>query len=144
MARCHRGMIQRRLHQLNEGELQVLAAAAVQGQEFDSKILADVLHLEPAEVEERLQRLDRVHLFIRLLSERELPDQSLSLSYSFAHVLYQHALHETITPRQRMALSRDTAEAILARYRDSTALVASQLALLFEVARDSTARRTFS
>jgi DNA-binding winged helix-turn-helix (wHTH) protein/tetratricopeptide (TPR) repeat protein len=132
-----RGMIQRRLDQLDENELQVLAAAAVQGQEFDSQILADVLHLEPAVVEERLQRLDRVHFFVRLLRENELPDQSFSLAYTFSHVLYQQGINETMAPSQKVALSRETAEAILARYRDSSALVASRLALLFEAARDS-------
>jgi DNA-binding winged helix-turn-helix (wHTH) protein len=131
-----RGMIQRRLDQLNEGELQLLAAAAVQGQEFDSRILADVLHLPPAVVEERLRRLDRVHFLVRFLRERELPDQSLSLSYTFAHALYQQAIQETATPSRRAELSQAAAEALLRRYGDSRGPVASNLALLFECARE--------
>jgi DNA-binding winged helix-turn-helix (wHTH) protein/tetratricopeptide (TPR) repeat protein len=131
-----RSMIQRRMEQLDESEMELLAAAAVQGHEFDARIVADVLHLAPTVVEERLRRLDRVHFFVRFIRERELQDGSLSLSYAFAHALYHHGIDETLTPSRRVALSRDAAEAILRRYRDSAALVASQVAFLFETARD--------
>ena len=131
-----RSMIQRRVDQLGENELALLAAAAVQGQEFDSRIVADVLDLEPAVVEERLRRLDRVHFFVRFIRERELPDQSLSLSYAFAHALYQHGIHETLTPSRRADLSKATADALLRRYGDSSSVVASNLALLLECARE--------
>ena len=131
-----RSMIQRRMDQLDESELELLAASAVQGHEFDAQIVADVLHLDPTVVEERLRRLDRVHFFVRFIREREFQDGSLSLSYAFAHALYHHAIHETLTPSRRAGLSRDVAEAILRRYRDSAALLASRVAFLFETARD--------
>ena len=129
-----RSMIQRRMDQLDESELELLAASAVQGHEFDSQIVADVLHLDPTVVEERLRRLERVHFFVRFIREREFQDGSLSLSYAFAHALYHQGIHETLTPSQRAALSRDVAEAILRRYRDSAALLASRVAFLFETA----------
>ena len=131
-----RSMIQRRIDQLDERELELLAASAVQGYEFDSVIMADVLQLDPTVVEERLRRLERVHFFLRFIREREFPDGSLSLSYVFAHALYHHGIHETLTPSRRADLSKATADALLRRYGDSSSAVASNLALLLESARE--------
>src|SRR5262249_19302844 len=56
-----RGMIQRKLERLGEEDRRLLTAASVQGNEFDSAVVAGTLAMDPAEVEERLQVLDRVH-----------------------------------------------------------------------------------
>jgi tetratricopeptide (TPR) repeat protein len=131
-----RSLIERRVSRLNEDELKLLAAAAVQGHEFDSRIVADVLVLDPALVEEHLSRLDRMHSFVRRLQEKELPDSSISVSYSFMHVFYQHAIEETLSPSRKSALSKAAAQALLMRHGKSAASVASRLAMLFEMARD--------
>ena len=131
-----RSMIERRIGHLGEDEVALLATAAVQGHEFDSRIVADVLKLDAATVEERLRRLDRVHAFVRRLHDKELPDGSISVSYSFAHVLYQHAIEETLTPSRKANLSKSTAEALLVRHKGHSAPLASRLAVLFEAARD--------
>lgn len=131
-----RSMIERRASRLDKNEAALLAAAAVQGQEFDSRIVADVLDLDPAVVEERLLGLDRVHAFVRRLHEKEFPDSSISVTYTFAHVLYQHAIEETLTPSRRAALSKAAADALLSRHRAHAAPVASRLAMLFEAGRD--------
>src|SRR5262249_22926210 len=47
-----RATIEKRIGQLDPGELALLAAASVQGQEFESRIVADVLSLDPAVAEE--------------------------------------------------------------------------------------------
>src|SRR5207237_1535622 len=103
-----RATIQRRIGQLDADELALLSAAAAQGQEFDSRIVADVLAADAAVVEERLVRLERVHGFVRRLHDKELPDSSISVSYSFAHVLYQHAIDENLAPSRKAALSLAT------------------------------------
>jgi tetratricopeptide (TPR) repeat protein len=131
-----RSMIERRLAQLDEPETALLAVAAVQGQEFDSRITADVLGLDAAEVEERLGRLERVNSFVRLLHDQDLPDGSLSLTYAFAHVLYQHAILDGLAPSRKAALSKEVANAIIRHHGDAAASVASQIALLLETARD--------
>jgi DNA-binding winged helix-turn-helix (wHTH) protein/tetratricopeptide (TPR) repeat protein len=131
-----RATIQRRIDQLDTDELALLSAASVQGQEFDSRIVADVLGVDAAVVEERLARLERVHGFVRRLHDKELPDCSISVSYSFAHVLYQHAIDESLAPSRRMALSLAAGEAVLARYRASPSNAASRLGMLFEAAHD--------
>ena len=66
---------------------------------------------DPADVEERLQRLDRVHGLVRLLREDEFADRTLTLRYSFVHVLYQQALVTGLPPTRRRAISRALAEA---------------------------------
>ena len=131
-----RSTIQRRIGHLNQVEMALLAAASIQGQEFDSRIVADVLADDAAVVEDRLQRLDRVHAFVRRLHEKQLPDGSLSVAYGFAHALYREAIDEGLTVSGRATLSRASAEALLKRYSNSLPPVASRLAILFELGRD--------
>jgi serine/threonine protein kinase len=131
-----RGLIQRKIDQLGEEDLSLMMAASVQGYEFDSAVMARALRQDPAEVEERLRELDRVHAFIRLVKEREMPDRTLTLRYRFVHVLYQNALYASLMPTRRMALSASVAEALLDFYGDQHSVIASRLAMLFEAARD--------
>ena len=69
-----------------------LAAAAVQGHEFDSAVVAGGLSLDAAEVEERLQELERIHNLVRLLHEN-VSHRTLTQRYAFVHVLYQQDLY---------------------------------------------------
>ena len=79
------GMIERKIGLLAEEDRRLLAAAAVQGQEFDSSVLAEILEVEPDQVEERLSSLDRIHVFVRSVGEREFPNGTLSIRYRFVH-----------------------------------------------------------
>jgi tetratricopeptide (TPR) repeat protein len=92
--------------------------------------------LEAADVEERLEGLERVHAFVRRLQEREFPEGTLTLRYRFVHVLYQNALYALLTPARKGSLSIAVAEALLGYYGEQSAIVASELALLFEAGRD--------
>jgi len=131
-----RGMIARNLERLDESARQLLSVAAVQGFEFDSAIIAGVLERDPADVEDALQSLDRVHGLVRLLREQELPNQLFSLRYGFVHVLYQSALYSSIAPTRKAAWSRELAGQMEAGYADRTRTVAAELALLYQMARD--------
>jgi tetratricopeptide (TPR) repeat protein len=75
---------------------------------------------------------------VRLGQEREFPDRNrtLTLRYQFVHVLYQNTLYASMTPARKAALSRAVATALEGFYGDRTADVASELAVLFEVARE--------
>jgi predicted ATPase len=131
-----RSLIQKKLGQLGEEDRRLLAAGSVQGHEFDSAVAARVLGLDAAEVEERLEALDRVHGLVRLRREQEFPDGSLTLRYQFRHVLYQDALHASLRPTRKAAWSAAAAQALLDCYAKQDAPVAGELALLFEAARD--------
>src|SRR5215831_11755602 len=132
-----RGMIQRKTEQISSDDRSLLAEASVQGNEFDTAIVAAVARLDVAEVEERLESLDRVHGFVRRFADRTLPNGALSSRYRFVHVLYQNALVTLLTPSRRARLSAQTADALLAAYGDASGDIAVGLAQLFEAARDT-------
>jgi DNA-binding winged helix-turn-helix (wHTH) protein/tetratricopeptide (TPR) repeat protein len=129
-----RGVIQRKIRRLGH-DTALLLAASVQGYEFDSAVVAEVLGIDSGDVEERLDELQRVHEFVRCVSENDLPDGTPSLRYRFVHVLYQNTLYASLRPTRRGALSRAVAEVLLAHYGDRAAEISSEVAVLFEVAR---------
>ena len=129
-------MIQRKIDQLGEDDRRLLVAASVQGYEFDSAVVARVLERDAAEVEDRLDELDRVHAFVRTVREQEFPDRTLTLRYRFVHVLYQNALYASLGPTRRASLSAAVAQALLGYYGEKSEDVAAELALLLEAARD--------
>ncbi len=131
-----RGMIERKIAQLSEDDQKLLTCASVQGFEFDSAVVAQVLNLEADEVEERLEKLERVFAFVKLTSEAEFPNGTLTLKYRFVHVLYQNALYAGLRATRKATLSRDVALALEACYGARSASVANELALLWEAARD--------
>jgi predicted ATPase len=129
-------MIQKKISQLDDTDRRLLAAGGVQGYEFDAAVVSKALALDPADVEERLDVLGRVHLFVRLVSENELPDRTLTPRYRFVHVLYQNALYASLQPTRKASLSAAVAEALLGYYGRQRSAIASELAMLFEAARD--------
>jgi hypothetical protein len=61
-----RGMIQKKIDQLSDEDRRLLVAASVQGYEFDSAVVSKVLTIDAADVEDRLELLDRIHSFVRI------------------------------------------------------------------------------
>jgi predicted ATPase len=114
----------------------LLVAASVQGFEFDSAVIAKALAMDATEIEERLGVLERVHFLVRASGEAELPDRTLTLRYRFVHNLYQNALYALLGPARRAALSLAVAQALSDYHWKQSTQVASQLALLFDTARD--------
>jgi predicted ATPase len=131
-----RGMIRRKLERPTDADRRLLSAAAVQGPEFDSATIAGALSLDAAEVEERLQVLERVHGLVRLIRESEFPGQVPTLRYVFVHVLYQQALDADLSPSRRAALGGALARALEAHQGPRGPEAAAQLAYLYEVGRD--------
>ena len=131
-----RSMIERKIDQLGDADRRLLVAASVQGYAFDSAVVAKAFGVDAAEVEDRLETLERVHAFVRFIDEHELPDRTLTLRYRFVHVLYQNALYGSLRPTRRAALSAAVAEVLLAAYGEQSSKVASEVAHLYEAARD--------
>ena len=86
-------MIARKIERLDEHDRRLLVAASVQGHEFDSTTVSEALDIDAAEVEERLDALDRIHVFVKLVGEQEFADRTLTLRYRFVHILYQNTLY---------------------------------------------------
>ena len=97
--------------------------------------MAAAVKIDAADVEEQLERLERVHAFVRFIEEKELPDRSMTLRYRFVHVLYQNALYGSLRPTRKAQLSLTMAETLLGLYRERGAEIAANLAFLFESAR---------
>jgi predicted ATPase len=131
-----RGMITRKIEQVGEQDRRLLLAACVQGVEFDSASVGEALQMDPAEVEDRLERLERVNVFISRGGELAFPDGTLTLKYRFVHILYQNVLFASLQPTRRVSLSKAIAAALVTHYGNDTAAIAPRLAVLFETARD--------
>ena len=131
-----RSMIQRKIDSLSEPDRRLLQAASVEGAEFHSVVLAAAISADAAEVEERLENIERIHFFVQRIGEKEFPDGTLTLHLRFVHALYQNALWATLSPTRRTGLSAATANELLKLHPASQANVAHQVALLFESARD--------
>ena len=131
-----RSMIARRIERLDEVNRRLLLAASVQGTEFDSAIVSEATEMDPADVEERLDALEHVHVFVKRVQEHEFPDLTLSLKYQFVHVLYQNALYGSLQPTRRASLSGRVARALVGHLRGDHAATAGRLGVLFEAARD--------
>src|SRR5262249_20056605 len=125
-----RSMIERKIAQLGEEDRRLLVAASVQGYEFEAAVAAKALALDAADVEEQLERLERVHAFVRLVGEHEFPDRTLTLRYRFVHVLYQNALYASLRPTRRASFSAAVAQALVGDYRGKSTALAAAPALL--------------
>src|SRR5262249_33820648 len=120
-----------------EADRRLLLAASVQGLEFDSAVVARVLNLEAAEVEERLEVLERVHALVRAVErEREFPDRTLTVRYAVVQGLYHNELYKDLQPSRKKSWSEATAQALLGFFGARSAEVAAELAFLFEAARN--------
>jgi tetratricopeptide (TPR) repeat protein len=132
-----RATIDRKIERLDETSRKLLVAASVQGHEFDSAVVAGVTGADPADVEEALEGLERVHALVRRIHDQELPDRTLSVRYRFVHVLYQNALYASLQPTRRASLSGRVAQALVKHHGERDEGIASELAMLFEAARDA-------
>jgi len=131
-----RGMIARKIEQIDEADRRLLLAASVQGHEFDSATAAEAAEMAPGEAEDRLEALERVHVLVKRRDEDEFPDRTLTVRYRFVHVLYQNVLYASLQPTRRARLSGHVARALVARYGADTSAIAGRLAVLYETARD--------
>jgi predicted ATPase len=134
-----RSMIARKIEQLEERDRALLVVASVQGHEFDSAIVSEAAEMDPSQVEERLDVLERVHVFVKRGAEHEFPDLTLTLGYTFVHVLYQNMLYASLQPTRRALLSGRVARALVAHHDPSAPQapgMAARLAVLFEAARE--------
>ena len=131
-----RGMIERKIAQLAEEDRTLLTAASVQGYEFDSAVVAKTLSLEADEVEERLEKLERIFSFVKLINEAEFPDRTLTLKYRFVHALYQHSLYAGLRMTRKTSISRAVAQSLENFHGTQSTNVANELAVLWEAGRE--------
>jgi tetratricopeptide (TPR) repeat protein/predicted Ser/Thr protein kinase len=131
-----RSMILKKMTSLSDEDRRALQYASVEGEEFTSTVLADILQVDEVELDERLDRLDRIHRWIQSHGEEELPDGALSTRYRFRHALYQNVFYGELVSKRRIALHRQAGERLAAHYQGQSSRIAAQLAVHFERGRD--------
>jgi tetratricopeptide (TPR) repeat protein len=131
-----RNMVERKMGRISESDRRLLSAASVQGQYFDSAVLARVLETDAAEIEEQLHQMEHIYTLVKLIDEREMPDRTLSSYYSFGHIMYHDYFISNIRPSRKVTWARSTADTLSAFHRQHPNRVAAELAHLFAAARD--------
>ena len=71
-----------------------------------------------------------------MVRAHELPDGSLSIRFTFVHILHQETMYHDLLPTRRASLSLALARAIEKRYGKDNPTVAAELACLYEEGRD--------
>ena len=130
-----RSMIRKKIEALDEVDRRALQYASVEGNEFLSTVVANLLGIDDLELEERLALLDRVHRLVVTVGEEELPDGALATRYRFAHALYQNVLYSDLVSKRRILLHRQAGEQLAAHYGKQSPRIAAQLAMHFERGR---------
>jgi tetratricopeptide (TPR) repeat protein len=131
-----RSMILKKMEALGDDDRRALQYASIEGEEFTSTVLADILGVDEVTLEERLDRLDRIHRWVQNHGEEELPDGSLATRYRFCHALYQNVLYGELVSKRRIALHRQVGERLAGHYQGQSTRIAAQLAVHFERGRD--------
>ena len=131
-----RSMIGKKIDNLNADDQRILQYASVEGAEFLSTVLAELLGIDQVDVEESLARLEKLHRLVVTRGEEELPDGALATRYRFAHALYQNFLYADLVNTRRVMLHKQAGEQLLKHYGPRSKQIASQLALHFERGRD--------
>jgi DNA-binding winged helix-turn-helix (wHTH) protein/tetratricopeptide (TPR) repeat protein len=131
-----RAMIRQKREALEADARLALEYASVGGEEFLSSIVARLLGMEQAPLEEALAALAKTHRLIRILGEEELPDGTLATRYAFAHALYQNVFYEELVGARRTQLHALAGEQLLKHYGNLAPRIAGQLAMHFERGRD--------
>lgn len=131
-----RGMVERKMASLSCSDRRLLEVASVQGHRFRSITVAGVMGMPVEEIEARLKELEAKRQVVVREEVEELPDNTVSLRYRFAHALYQSSLLEDIGPNALVALSHASACALEAAFGDKRAAIASELAYLMVAARE--------
>jgi len=132
-----RSLVQRKIDALDDSDRRLLAAASVQGVDFDTAVLSAVLERPEEEIEDRLERLEREHALVRFVEEKEAANRALTLQYRFAHQIYHHAFDASLRATRRAALSRAIAKQLIARLGGKPCDCAADIALLLESARQN-------
>jgi tetratricopeptide (TPR) repeat protein len=131
-----RKLIRKKIDALDTEDRRALEFASIQGEVFTSAVLAGLLEVDDLALEERLDRLDKVHRLIQTTEEDELPDGTLTTRYRFAHVLYQNSLYNDLVSKRRVLLHRQAGDLMIRFYGDQAPRFAGQLAVHFERGRD--------
>jgi len=131
-----RSMIQRKMELLSDEDRRVLQFAAIEGIEFASTVLADLVGMDDIDLEEQLSRIEKKYRLIVHAGEEDWPDGSLASKYHFVHSLYQNAFYSDLVAKRRTQLHKLAGESLLKHYGEKANTIANKLGAHFRIGRD--------
>lgn len=142
--RSAEAVIESRLQRLEPEELRILQYASVEGNEFNSTVVSQLLDADELEVLDGLEKMERRYGLVQTTGEIELPDGDFATTYKFRHALAQTVLYKQVVGKRRILLHRKAAEALEAMFQDSLDDVSGKLARHFHEGRQKESAHRFA
>jgi predicted ATPase len=128
------GVIETRLHRLDEAQQAMLATACVEGERFTAGVVARVHGLDERAVVRQLSgELDKGQRLVSAQALERIGDERLA-RYRFRHHLIQHYLYHNLDEPERACLHEAVGAALEAIYGEQKQQAAVQLARHFQQA----------
>jgi predicted ATPase len=131
-----RELLQQQVKTLGTEEQRMLEVASVAGVHFTTAAVAAGVNGEPQAVEALCEGIAQRGQVIQGRPAEEWPDGTFTASYEFRHALYQQVLYTRQGEAQRARLHRVVGVRVEAGYGEETQLIAAELAVHFEQARE--------
>ncbi len=133
-----RQLVLDQIERLPENDRRLIEAAAVAGTDFSAAALAAALQADTAETEDRCARLAQQGRFLRTraVAAAAWPDGTASAGFGFVHALYWQGTYEQVPQTRRADWHRRIGLRQEQAYGTQCALIATELAMRFEAARD--------
>jgi tetratricopeptide (TPR) repeat protein len=128
-------VLQDRIDRLDDGDRRLLQAGSVQGDAFEAAVVAPLVAEDELLVEERLDRIQRVHRLVLPLGEAEFGGGEVSARFRFVHALYRDAFYASVTPKRRALWHRQVAAQLLQLHGSRLDAAAAALSIHFERGR---------
>lgn len=133
--RSAEAVIEKRIERLEPESLRLLQYASIEGNDFNSTVLARLLEEDELEVLDALEKIERRHQLVGTSGEVELPDGDVATSLRFSHALVQTVLYRQVVGKRRLLLHRKCAEILESLFADDLGPVVSKLARHFHQGR---------
>jgi tetratricopeptide (TPR) repeat protein len=135
LPRSAEAVIETRIQHLDAEEVKLLQYASVQGNDFDSVVLAQLLGQDELEVLDALERIERRYKLVRTCGEQPLPSGDVSTTLRFHHALVQTVLYRQVLGKRRILLHRKAGEILESLHGGRVGEIAGQLAGHFHEGR---------
>jgi len=101
-------LLEERIERILEEDREMLQVGAVQGKQFFSSVLANLLQQEERNILKRLRKVMEQHNVVKVYSDTQV--SILTEVYSFEHIMLQQMLYKKLSPRERVLYHQDVAE----------------------------------
>ena len=131
-----RDLIERQVSALSSENQELLETGAVAGVTFSAAVVSGVLGKNRETTEHQYRELARTTHFLQYAGTRMRPNGHAAPRYSFVHALYHNVIYDRVDEARKRRLHQAIGERTEAAFAGNTDLVAAELALHFERARD--------